>query len=341
MSWNGDRDMKRSLFTLTLIGLLIAACGSPGVSDLPTTEPTTTHPAPTTTPVPPPTGTHIPVDIPPAQRAAVQALAAALGLPTDQIKLVSMEAVEWPDGCLGVRRLGVLCIQVITPGFRIVLEANGKPYEYHTNVDGSVVVPAESQLVAADAQQAAAVKALASSLGLTSKDIQVVSAAAVEWPDACLGIAQPSVVCAQMVTPGFIFVLEAQGRQYEYHTNADASEVRPATLALTWHREGGIAGFCDDLTVYLSGEIQTSSCKSGGKAADGSLRVMASKEQLAQFDSWSTTFGTVTVTMKDPAVADAMTVTLTLNGSGKGQPTEAEKQAMIDWAQALYNQVTP
>ncbi len=332
--------MKRLLFTLTLVGLLAAACGSPGVLDLPTTEPTSTQPAPTT-PVPPPTGTHIPVDIPPAQRAAVQALAAALGVSVDQIKLVSIDAVEWPDGCLGVQRLGVLCIQVITPGFRIVLEANGKQYEYHTNADGSVLAPAESQLVASDVQQAAAVKALASSLGLTSKDIQVVSAAAVEWPDACLGIAQPGVVCAQMVTPGFILVLEAQGRQYEYHTNADASEVRPATLALTWHREGGIAGFCDDLTVYLSGEIQTSSCKSGGKAADGSLRVMASKEQLAQFDNWITTFGTVTVTMKDPAVADAMTVTLTLNGNGQGQPSKVEQQAMMDWVQAVYNQLKP
>src|SRR5574341_363262 len=191
MSWNGDTNMKRLLFTLSIVGLLVAACGSPGVSDLPTTEPTSTQPAPTTTPVPPPTGTHIPVDIPPAQNAAVQALAAALGLPVDQIKLVSIDAVEWPDGCLGVRRLGVLCIQVITPGFRIVLEANGKQYEYHTNADGSVLAPAESQLVASSAQEAAAVKALASSLGIASKDIQVVSAAAVEWPDACLGIAQP------------------------------------------------------------------------------------------------------------------------------------------------------
>ena len=251
--------MKRLLFTLTLVGLLAAACGSPGVSDLPTTEPTSTQPAPTTTPVPPttlpPTSTHIPVDIPPAQRAAVQALAAALGLSVDQIKRVSIEAVDWPD--------------------------------------------------------------------------------------ACLGVAQPGIVCAQVIMPGFIIVLEAQGRQYEYHTDADASVVRPATLALTWHREGGIAGFCDDLTVYLSGEIQASSCRRGGKAADASLRVIASKEELAQFDKWITLFGAVTVTMKDAAVADAMTVTLTLNGSGKGQPTHAEKQAMIDWAQAVYNRLKP
>lgn len=333
--------MKRLLFTLTLIGLLAAACGSPGVSDLPTTEPTPTQPAPTTTPVPPPTSTHIPVDIPPAQRAAVQALAAALGLSVDQIKLVSIEAVDWPDGCLGVRRVGVLCTQVITPGFRIVLEANGKPYEYHTSADGSVVVPAEIPVVAADAQAAASQQALANSLGVAVPDIKVVSSAAVEWPDACLGVAQPGIVCASVVTPGFIVVLEAQGRQYEYHTNADASVVRPATLALTWRREGGIAGFCDDLTVYLSGEIHATSCRSGTGASDGNLFVLLSNEELAQFNKWLTTFGAATVTMKDAAVADAMTVTLTLNGSGKGQPTNAEKQAMMEWAQGLYNRVKP
>ena len=337
--------MKRLLFTLTLIGLLAAACGSPGVSDLPTTEPTSTQPAPTTTPVPPttlpPTSTHIPVDIPPAQRAAVQALAAALGISVDQIKLVSIEAVEWPDGCLGVGRVGVLCTQVITPGFRIVLEANGKQYEYHTSADGSVVIPAESLVVASEIQQAAAIQALARMLGMAASDITVVSSAAVEWPDACLGVAQPGIVCAQVVMPGFIIVLEAQGRQYEYHTNADASVVRPATMALTWHRAGGIAGFCDDLTVYLSGEIHATSCRSGTGASDGNLFVLLSNEELAQFNKWLTTFGAVTVTMKDPAVADAMTMTLTLNGLGTGQPTEGDKQAMLAWAQDVYNRVKP
>ncbi|MBF8284440.1 MAG: hypothetical protein HW378_3355, partial [Anaerolineales bacterium] len=28
-------------------------------------------------------------------------------------------------------------------------------------------------------------------------------------------------------------------------------------------------------------------------------------------------------------------------GSGKGQPTKAEQQAMIDWAQAVHNRLKP
>src|SRR5262249_19597338 len=84
----------------------------------------------------------IPVDIPPAQRAVIAALAAQLGIPADQIRVVSSEAVTWQDGCLGVVRMGVMCIQGHVQGFRIILRANGAQYEYHTNQDGSVLVDA-------------------------------------------------------------------------------------------------------------------------------------------------------------------------------------------------------
>jgi hypothetical protein len=72
----------------------------------------------------------------------MQALAAAINVPIDQIKLISTEAVEWPNGCLGVVRMGVMCTQNVVPGFRLVLEANGKSYGYHTNQDGSIVADA-------------------------------------------------------------------------------------------------------------------------------------------------------------------------------------------------------
>ena len=55
------------------------------------------------------------------------------------IVVVSEEQVDWPDACMGIETPGVMCAQVITPGYKIVLEANGKQYEYHTNESGSVV----------------------------------------------------------------------------------------------------------------------------------------------------------------------------------------------------------
>jgi hypothetical protein len=75
----------------------------------------------------------------PAAAAAQGALAAELGIATDQIAIVSAEQVEWPDACLGAAAEGDMCAQVITPGYRIVLEANGKQYEAHTDETGRVV----------------------------------------------------------------------------------------------------------------------------------------------------------------------------------------------------------
>jgi hypothetical protein len=47
------------------------------------------------------------------------------------------------------------------------------------------------------------------------------------------------------------------------------------------------------------------------------------------------------VTQDDGAVADSMTVNFNLTGAGTAQPSEAEQQAMIEWAQNLYAQLQP
>lgn len=60
-------------------------------------------------------------------------LAQKLNVASNTIKVVSVEPVEWPDGSLGCPKPGLSYIQVITPGYKIVLEAKGKTYEYHTS----------------------------------------------------------------------------------------------------------------------------------------------------------------------------------------------------------------
>ena len=62
-----------------------------------------------------------------------------LHIDPDTITLVSVEKMVWPDGCLGVQTPGMMCTMVVTPGYRVVLEANGKQYEFHTNESGDVV----------------------------------------------------------------------------------------------------------------------------------------------------------------------------------------------------------
>lgn len=72
--------------------------------------------------------------------AAVADLSERTGTPANEISLVSMEALDWSDASLGCPQEGYMYAQVITPGFLIVLEAQGQPYEYHTDRTSNVVL---------------------------------------------------------------------------------------------------------------------------------------------------------------------------------------------------------
>ena len=60
-------------------------------------------------------------------------LSERLDIPTGDIKLVKEEAVDWPDTSLGYPEEGMMYAQVITPGFKIILKAGDKLYEYHSD----------------------------------------------------------------------------------------------------------------------------------------------------------------------------------------------------------------
>jgi len=183
------------------------------------------------------------------------------------------------------------------------------------------------------------VKQLAANLGLKISDISVVSNKSFEFSDACLAVTRPDVMCAQVITPGRIVLLKVKGTQYEYHTNTDGSQIVPATLALTWKREGGIAGLCDNLTIFLSGEVYGSQCNAGGGRMQTFAGLFSATEQK-QFTSWITKYGQVDLDASDPkGVADGMTVLLSLHGSGTGQPSKDDTAAIFLWVQDLYQKL--
>ena len=141
--------MKTKLMLITMLSaLLVAACTAPATAPSVPTQPPSIMPTQPPSPLPgvKPGGGLI--TRPEAEEwgkapaAALNAradLANRLQIDPDTIKLVSVEAVNWPDGCLGVQTPGVMCTMVITPGYRVILEAGGKQYEYHTNASGSAV----------------------------------------------------------------------------------------------------------------------------------------------------------------------------------------------------------
>jgi hypothetical protein len=186
------------------------------------------------------------------------------------------------------------------------------------------------------------VEQLAENLGLEESDIAVVSSEETEFGDACLDVPMEGTMCAEVVTPGRVIVLEANGAQYKYHVSEDGSRVQPATLAMVWKREGGIAGFCDILTVFLSGEVFASSCKTQDGSVMSTFSELLSAREQEQFHDWIAEFGEAKLDASDPkGVADRMVVTLDFYGTGDEPPSQEEQRAMFAFAQELYPRVVP
>lgn len=75
----------------------------------------------------------------PAVQAARAEIAAALGIAPTQLAIVSAEAVQWSDSCLGVYRPGEVCAEMIVPGYRVIFTYNGRYFEAHTDQNGDLI----------------------------------------------------------------------------------------------------------------------------------------------------------------------------------------------------------
>lgn len=177
--------------------------------------------------------------------------------------------------------------------------------------------------------QRVAISTLAQNLGITPDKIKLISTEAVDWPDSCLGVSTEGIMCSQVVTSGFRVTLEANGKQVEYHTNQDASVIVPATVALTWKRSGGVAGFCDDMTIYLSGEVQATSCKKGD-IVQKRLTDLIPPTEIAILNEWISKYGSLNIDVSDPAgVADRMIVNVKFIGLGTEKTISPEAQKLL------------
>lgn len=209
---------------LAVASLLLAACGpaaTPSQGESPLITPTAGEPT-----------------VPPEAAEVTQVkqdLAERLKVPVDQIRVVSIKAVDWPDTSLGCPKPNMFYAEVITPGFEIILEANGQEYAYHTGrgeyvqCDGQLPVevptasatPAGADLspeVAALVDKAK--QDLVTRAGVSANDITVQWVAEVEWRDGSLGCPQPGMGYITMIIPGYLIKLEAKGQVYEYHASS-------------------------------------------------------------------------------------------------------------------------
>lgn len=77
-----------------------------------------------------------------------------------------------------------------------------------------------------DSVESAVVAEVSEQTGVSADDVEVVSVQSVEWPDACLGLAEEGEVCAQVITSGWQVSVDAGGQDLTVRTNDDGTQVR-------------------------------------------------------------------------------------------------------------------
>ncbi len=346
--------MKTSklLLPFLLFVLLLSAC-SPAPAAPANTQPVPTLPAPTQEPQTlPQTG------IEGATQTVIEMLAAQLGVDPGDIQVVEAAPVEWADSCLGVHLKDVMCAMVVTPGYKIVLQNQGKTYEFHTNVDASSVqVASAPDVQSADASvlwqeqdqgcSTAEINLNGVAFGNCGEDLTAGSFTSPDRLDELMHFVA-TYQSLEAVTPAGSVTLRGQGDRQAtpaeqravaewarlvYQESAGRSSAA-AGLAFAWHREGGVAGFCDDLSVYVTGAAYATSCKQADKLG----KVYLSADQLQQVYDWVDSYKNFELNQSDDAVVDGMTIRLVFSGNGGATISEQARLSMLDLAGQLYNQ---
>ena len=114
-------------------------------------------------------------------------------------------------------------------------------------------------------------------------------------------------------------------------TEKSSGQTAKPEIALKWLREGGIAGFCDEMQIFTNGEAKMGSCRGNTEKT-----VKLSSEDLNRLNTWRKRFGNFDIDPNQRGVADGLNVTLSLKGTGSSRPTEAERQEISQWAEGVF-----
>ncbi|MCK4827063.1 hypothetical protein KA005_65620 [bacterium] len=211
--------MKRIILILVLFAILISGCMEEKEQRLEDLG----------TPQPPMTQEVVPEDAKDVVDLAKKDLSAMLQIPETSVQMIDVIPVEWADTSLGYPEPGVVYEPVTTLGYVIMLTAEDKFYEYHS--DYTRIAPpsgpeeekyewTQPDNVTEGSDMAELAKMdLATKLQIPPTSIEVLRVVQTEWPDASLGYPEPGMVYAQVITPGYVILLLAENKLYEYHSD--------------------------------------------------------------------------------------------------------------------------
>jgi hypothetical protein len=158
---------------------------------------------------------------------AIDALAGELDVEEDRIQIDTIRAVNWPDSSLGCPQPGRAYLQVVTPGHKVTLRADGRVHVVHEAKGRAFVCEQTKPYTGVDpkgelvfsGQMLDARKDLASRLGVPENEIKFSSAQERTWDDAALGCPEPGKTYPPGKVTGWVLALAHEKRVFTYHTD--------------------------------------------------------------------------------------------------------------------------
>lgn len=86
--------------------------------------------------------------------------------------------------------------------------------------------PAATPVAAPPVAPSSLITLIANDLGVDEREVQVLIVDPRDWPDAALGCPEPGNAYAEVITPGYLIVVQSGGAEFEFHTDKRASVVR-------------------------------------------------------------------------------------------------------------------
>jgi hypothetical protein len=185
-----------------------------------------------------------------AQAASEQARAEAarqLKGQASEFTVVTIEPTQWTDSSLGCRKPGTMSTEVMSKGYKVVLERQGRRHQVNvagsravmcdtaTRITGTTRQPMSSRGL--DRVTTLARQDLANKLRLDVQNIRVDNVEPRRWTDedmncssgggAPAGSDSATETVGQSSTVGYRLALSASGRTYFYHTDLRAVRACP------------------------------------------------------------------------------------------------------------------
>ena len=296
-----------------------------------------------------------------AAEAARFVLAQALG--TMDVEVVSFEPFEFSDSCLGLGGPAESCLAAITPGYKVTLAAGGATYVYHADEMGGNVRLAEAPAHALDApviswrnefrgQCSQAVLGLDSGAAGRCDAPMVAAPLRADWVTRNLPYFVATYAPFEAETMAGRVVFTGTGSlgamPSEQQSIAEFARIAAGIvesghagasygIAFTLHREGGLLGSCENVEVYVSGEVFISSCKgeTPEQMAYGRLTALELERLYNLLDTYTFTEWADASALAYDGLAEA----LVFFGRGDVSASDVEVQSLLDLAGRAYSRL--